>query len=247
MKFYKIGALLFLLGGCTPKVADWTPAESPKENKVERVVFTHFIHYPARAREMGKTEKKRFIRFLKTTVLRPSAVSVILVEYGGQSKKRIKDVRRELIMYGVPYEFIMEESEVDQRILKDCRSSYQYSRKSSEGGIEVIVERYVVIPPACADFSQPIGDARQQYSHSNHGCADAVNMGMMIANPRDLISGRPLGESDGQVIAAGVQRYRQDKVKALIDTSTTVDPGQLSSTTGTTTSTGVGASPAGAY
>lgn len=244
MRLYQLSLFLLLLAGCTPEVSDWTPAESPKENKVERAVFSHFVYYPEKANEFEEIEKKRLLRFLKTTVLRPSAVTVILVEYGGRSKKRVKDIVRELIKYGISYDLIVDDNETGQ---SSCSTSKR-SQKGQESGVEVIVERFVVIPPECADFSQPIGTARQEYSHSNFGCADAVNMGMMIANPRDLILGRPMGDSDGQVIAEGVRRYRTDKVKKLIDVSTNVDPGQLGTQTQSilTTPTG-GGTGSGAY
>lgn len=238
MKIYKLSALLFaLLGGCAPEVSDWTPAESPKENKVDRAVFTHKIHYPAHASSMDEREKKSLFQFLKKTVMSPLAVTVILEEYGGHSKKRIKDIQRELLKFGIPYELVTEDYEQDDPHQK-------HHKKDSGSGVEVIVERYVVIPPACADFSQSIGDAKQAQQQSNFGCADTTNFGMMVANPRDLIRGRPLGGSDGTVIAAGVERYRKDKVKQLMETSTTVAPGTTATNTPTQTA---GAVPLGVY
>jgi pilus biogenesis lipoprotein CpaD len=45
------------------------------------------------------------------------------------------------------------------------------------------------------------------------GCADAYNMGQMLARPRDAAIGRPMGPADGQVNADAVQRYRDGRVK----------------------------------
>jgi type IV pilus biogenesis protein CpaD/CtpE len=50
------------------------------------------------------------------------------------------------------------------------------------------------------------------------GCADAFNMGQMLARPRDAAVGRPPGPADATVNAAAIARYREGKVKAL-DTS----------------------------
>ena len=50
---------------------------------------------------------------------------------------------------------------------------------------------------------------------SNLGCANAVNLGLMIAEPADLTRGRPLGTADGIREAEAVVRYRTDKVKEL--------------------------------
>jgi len=227
MKIYKLSAILFVfLAGCAPEIAEWTPAESPKENKVDRAVFTYTIHYPAHASTMGENEKKNFYRFLKKNILSPSAVTIILEEFGGRSEKRIKDVERELLRYGVPYELITVDDDPGENHCK--HGSHKHQGKGGGSGVEVIVEQYIVIPPSCGDFSQQIGNARQERAPSNFGCSNKANFGMMVANPRDLLRGGPMGGSDGPVIAAGVNRYRHDKVKALMETSTNVAPGSTS-------------------
>ena len=244
MKIYKLSfVLFFLFSGCTPRVADWTPTESPKENKVERAVFNYTLHYPAHESSMNKNVKKNFLRFLKANIISPSAVTVTLEEFGGHSEDRIKDIERELLRFGIPYEFIVVSSENENESYH--ASSHKHHQKSSGSGVEIIVERYVVIPPSCADFSQPIGDARQAYSPSNFACADTANLGMMIANPRDLIKGRPVGSADGTVMAAGINRYRTDKTKALMDTSTNEAPGSQQSSS-SSSSSGAGGTSGGA-
>jgi pilus biogenesis lipoprotein CpaD len=50
------------------------------------------------------------------------------------------------------------------------------------------------------------------------GCADAFNMGQMLARPRDAAVGRSPGPADATVNAAAIARYREGKVRAL-DTS----------------------------
>ena len=45
------------------------------------------------------------------------------------------------------------------------------------------------------------------------GCADAYNMGQMLARPRDAAVGRSAGPADGQVNADAVQRYREGRVR----------------------------------
>ena len=91
MKIYKLSALLLaFIAGCTPEVARWTPAQSPKENKVDRAIFTYVINYPAHASSMDKREKSELLKFLRATVRSPMAVSVIIEEYGGHSENRIK-------------------------------------------------------------------------------------------------------------------------------------------------------------
>lgn len=231
MRFIKYSTLLTvtLLAGCAPEIVEWTPAESPKENKVERTVFYHTIQYPSQSKSFSEMEINALLRFLKTNAESPSAVSVVLEECDGHSQKRIKDIQRVLVKYGISYDMITVEP----------AEKAHKGHKASSSGVCLVLEKYLVIPPSCADFSQPIGEAIQAHAPSNYGCATVANLGMMVANPRDLIRGRSLGASDGTVIAAGVKRYRDDKVKELIDTSTNVAPGEQASTqpTSSTSST----------
>jgi type IV pilus biogenesis protein CpaD/CtpE len=48
----------------------------------------------------------------------------------------------------------------------------------------------------------------------NYGCANAYNMGQMLARPRDAAVGRSPGPADGAVNAEAVQRYREGRVRA---------------------------------
>jgi pilus biogenesis lipoprotein CpaD len=47
------------------------------------------------------------------------------------------------------------------------------------------------------------------------GCADAYNMGQMLARPRDAAVGRSPGPADGTVMASAIARYREGKVPPL--------------------------------
>jgi len=66
------------------------------------------------------------------------------------------------------------------------------------------------------------------------GCADAYNMGQMLARPRDAAIGRSPGPADGQVNADAVQRYREGRVRA---------PGAGGTGGGATGGGGAGATP----
>ncbi len=228
MKIYKIMALLTCVGilsGCVPETAEWTAAESPKKNKVERIVLTYFVAYPAHATTFEAKQKKQFQRFLNENVPSPYAITATLCECGGVSEKRIKDIKRELLKYGVPNDFIIvvDDQEVD---------GHRHSKKHAHSGVEVIIERYLVIPPSCSNFSQNIGDAKQNSRSSNYGCAVEANLGMMVANPRDLIRGRSRDPYNGALLADAVTRYYTRKIAPLMDTSTTTAPAQQSGSSG---------------
>lgn len=77
------------------------------------------------------------------------------------------------------------------------------------------VQTYTVTLPACPDWTRDPANDRDNLGLSNLGCANAVNLGLMIADPADLWLGRPLGPADGMQQADAVTRYRTDKVRPL--------------------------------
>jgi pilus assembly protein CpaD len=77
----------------------------------------------------------------------------------------------------------------------------------------VAVGRYTVTLPACPNWSQSLSYEFTNAFTSNYGCANATNLGLMVASPADLVSGRTLAPADGQPAVAAVQRYMTDRVK----------------------------------
>jgi len=69
------------------------------------------------------------------------------------------------------------------------------------------------------------------------GCADAYNMGQMLARPRDAAIGRPTGPADGTVGAAAVQRYHEGRVRAPQASATSSGGGAAAGGGGATTAT----------
>ena len=65
----------------------------------------------------------------------------------------------------------------------------------------VSIGRYAVTLPTCPNWSQsPAADFTNDYS-SYYGCATATNLGLMVASPADLVSGRPFSAPDAQPAA----------------------------------------------
>jgi type IV pilus biogenesis protein CpaD/CtpE len=57
---------------------------------------------------------------------------------------------------------------------------------------EFRLDRHLVTLPRCPNW----GSESQNWSNrpsSNFGCANTTNLGLMIANPADLVGGRPVG------------------------------------------------------
>ncbi|MGD9509900.1 MAG: CpaD family pilus assembly lipoprotein [Geminicoccaceae bacterium] len=81
--------------------------------------------------------------------------------------------------------------------------------------LEVLVSTADVVLPGCPDWSRDPGYDPRNEPLSNLGCANAYNLGLMVADPADLVAGVPTAPADGVREAEAVLRYRTDKVKQL--------------------------------
>jgi len=77
------------------------------------------------------------------------------------------------------------------------------------GAVRVIVSRMNASVPGCPDWTRSSNPNFNGHSMSNYGCAMNSNLAAMVADPRDLISGRS-GESsvDGRIATKAIGTYR---------------------------------------
>jgi type IV pilus biogenesis protein CpaD/CtpE len=78
---------------------------------------------------------------------------------------------------------------------------------------DILVTAWAVALPGCPDWSRDPAYDPRNLPLSNLGCANAVNLGLMVADTGDLVRGREPGPADGTREAEAVVRYRTDKVK----------------------------------
>ena len=72
-------------------------------------------------------------------------------------------------------------------------------------------------PPECPAWADHAPAALDNMPQPQIGCANQRNLALSIADPADLLHGKKLGPADAVRNAAGVQRYREDKVRGLYD------------------------------
>jgi len=108
--------------------------------------------------------------------------------------------------------------------------------------VTVLVHRYVVRLPACPDWTDKPSKKFMNQPASNWSCATAVNFGMMVADPGDLVRGREAGPGDGQMLADSIYRYRKGETKPLMEDVSTAEtfPGGSSPSTGSGSSSSSG-------
>ncbi|MGB0748438.1 MAG: CpaD family pilus assembly protein [Magnetospiraceae bacterium] len=80
-----------------------------------------------------------------------------------------------------------------------------------------------VYPPECPDWSKTIDQNYENTVHTNFGCANRRNIGLMVANPNDLVERRALDGPDATRAATIIRNYREGRVVAV----TTEDVGGI--------------------
>ena len=70
------------------------------------------------------------------------------------------------------------------------------------GEITLYVERHMVIPPNCGFWRVETSTNRKNNASEHYGCATTANLGLMVANPRDLIAGQGSGNSTASAVGA---------------------------------------------
>jgi len=77
------------------------------------------------------------------------------------------------------------------------------------GALRVVVSRAVARVDGCPNYTHGNAPEYSGSTQSNYGCATAVNMAAMIANPRDLVEGHAYDRTaDAQLSVKAIKTYR---------------------------------------
>jgi pilus assembly protein CpaD len=75
--------------------------------------------------------------------------------------------------------------------------------------IRLIASRATAVNPDCPGYNEPVSEYdRFGRPDLNIGCANEINLGLMVADPNDLVRGRPLAPADAERSALAIQKYR---------------------------------------
>lgn len=192
-------ALAVVVAGCAQTVADWTPAATPNELQVKWVTHEHSISFNSPANLLTNQEARSLDRFLSDIDLRPS--DRLFVDVGPQSGEVVADNRVGVI------------NEQLRHYVPNAQALAITGEKGSAGNIRLIVGRYVVLPPNCPNLSRPSSSNPGNFNDSNFGCSTQRNLGLMLADPGDLLRGRALGPADGEALSRGIRAYRAGEAK----------------------------------
>ncbi len=196
---------VLLLGACntTGEKWDWSDVPEPKEPRIDLVQVQHSVAFVYGSAHLAESEMEKLNGFLnRNAVAAGDPVFVI----GGEGPDALVERRRQTVAAYLTHLSLQPSAKNDGFGFKS----------SAEHSVAVVVRRHIVSLPGCPDFTEQPGRTWNNTIARNWGCANATNLGLMVANPGDLERGRPGGPMDGEYAVLAIQRYRAGETKPLI-------------------------------
>jgi pilus assembly protein CpaD len=81
----------------------------------------------------------------------------------------------------------------------------------------ITLSRVIALAPDCPEWERLLKQSTVNEYKPRLGCWNASSLAASVHNPRDLVSGRPLGPSDGPTLDRGTQLLREGKFDPKID------------------------------
>lgn len=191
-------------------VQDFSEVTTAREPRPELVAFSHEVRFAGVREDLDAAEAERLRAFIDRAGSGYGGddvfVVVVAAEGAPGSQQSTLAARRAAAIRG----FLGRE--------RIPASVVQIPPEPGRGRdlVAVSVRRYVAVLPACPDWTGVPGADFNNQPASNWSCATAVNFGMMLANPGDLVRGRDPGYADGELAARSVRLYREGKTKPII-------------------------------
>lgn len=87
--------------------------------------------------------------------------------------------------------------------------------------LTLILERAVAFTSGCDYFTRPVADGADQAPMPGFGCASDNSLAQMVADPRDLVSGKAGGAVDAELPTDVVQAVRDGTFAITVNETTT--------------------------
>lgn len=182
--------------------AKWEQIPPSPDNMVEVVTLRHVVAFPGSQAGLDVNERTSLDDFIRNNRINARDQIVVQAVNGGRlTMGRLSAVKNEFAQHGL--------------VASEAGGPAKGPLANDE--VAVMVTRAVVIPPDCSE-PQPEPTLRPDHKY---GCHVNSALGMMVADPLDLVEGRDLGPADGEQASGALRRYRQDKVKDINKEDTT--------------------------
>lgn len=198
-----LAILLLSLAACAREEAAWTAVEAPNRLRVDWRSEAFVANFPAGAAELGPEERAKLARFLDAA-LRTGDERITLSPPADSDRalngRRIEHLRQ-ILAGAAPRRPVTVAPIADSRL--------------TAGSALVAIGRYVVSTPSCPNWRKPSSVDSANQPSSNFGCANETNLGLMVADPADLVVGHELDNAEAEAMNHGIRRYRDNKVPTL--------------------------------
>jgi len=184
-----------LLLGLAACVTEYSKSEAPAALQVDGAQSRLEIAFAGGSDRLSPGEARRLDGLVLAGNIRPAdRVAIAAAGPPGLAERRSAAISSELLRYGIVASTVALDTVPTNRAI-------------------VSVGRYTVTLPSCPNWSQSLSYEFTNAFSSNYGCANTTNLGLMVASPADLVSGRTLAPADGQPAVAAVERYMNDRIK----------------------------------
>lgn len=180
--------------------------EAPRPQvQVAEVPVRHAVAFAPDAAALTEVEREALHMFLARTEVKAGAhVTLAAAGPASLADARLRAVREELARLGVRAAGARL-GEVEPRLDE----------------IVVTTQIATVVQPDCPGYNAPIVFDFENRPLVNLGCVNAINLGHMVVDPRELAYGKPLEPADGEATTLSIQRYRAGAVVAIEEEVTT--------------------------
>jgi len=170
-------------------------------NRVDLVQYNHTVKFTCPGARTAKKELSRLDAFFNGIQLKYG--DEITLRGGTEARQRY--LRSYIQRTGLPVTIRVEPNRPNEK---------------ASNTIALLVERYVVTPPACPNWSNFNGNEQRNMPGSQYGCSTDAALGYMIANPKDLAVGQVLKPGNSDASVAAQERYRTGRVQRPAPLST---------------------------
>jgi len=183
---------------------EWSPAEAPRQMRVDFQRMTHTAAFASNSTQLGPKEQdglSAFLQVAQVTTDDPVYLEAVTGDRLGAS--RISALARDLTRRGYSVATLPAAPDA-----------------VPPNTLLVVVERYIVTPPDCPNWTKSSSGDHDNAPTSNFGCSNVTNLGLMVADPRDLVIARQLGPGSAAQAGLAIQRYMAGKTSPLPSNST---------------------------
>jgi pilus assembly protein CpaD len=209
---------IVLIAGCTtdePTEQGWSDPVPPKLSKVDFITLDHDVYFTRGARTIAAGEVAGLTHFLKDNGVADGDTVTVNSPAGARSLAAGRQAA----------------------VVAELRTLHVHAVPAAATGpqadaVRIHIGHAIVTAPRCPDWSKPEDDNPTNTPSSNFGCATEANLAQMVADPADLVSGKPVAATDGVVMARSVDLYRSGGLAKTLSGSGGYSTSGLSGTGG---------------